>query len=211
VPEAIRDRVTEFLRQSNGGEVGADDCVRFFDSIKAELTPAAYRWVIKRLVGITGRFDFLTPIDPRARAQQTLVRWLTERWGLLGPPGKVSPADHELLRRYIDVLRGDLAGEDAPPLERMLADQSVLAWVEVNGLTARTLEPEQNWSYEDVNHFDRRPDRATRRFHESAKLLHTVRTQAGPPLQVNVNRCVAVSPPAPSETDASPVRVPALP
>jgi hypothetical protein len=99
----------------------------------------------------------------------------------------------------------------APPLEQMLADQTVLACVEVNGLTARVLESEERWDFEFVNHFDRRRDRATRRLHESVKLLHTIRTQAGPALQVNVNQCVAVTPPAPSETDASPVRVPALP
>jgi hypothetical protein len=90
VPEVIRERVGEFLSQSKRAEVSADDCVRFFDSIKRELTPAAYAWVIKRWVGITGRFDSLTPIDPRARAQQALVRWLNER--RVPPSARVSVA-----------------------------------------------------------------------------------------------------------------------
>jgi hypothetical protein len=198
VPEVIRERVGEFLSQSKRAEVSADDCVRFFDSIKGELTPAAYSWVIKRLVGITGRFDVLTPIDPRARAQQALVRWLTERWGHPGPRHTVNPADRELLRRYLDVLRGDLAGEDAPILERMLADQVALAWVEVNGLTARTVEPEGNWDFEAVTHYDKRRDRATRRLHDSIKLLHTIRQHGGPAMQLTVNQCVAVTPAAAS-------------
>jgi hypothetical protein len=199
VPETIRVRVGEFLRQNGDRQVSADDCVRFFDSIREGLTPAAYQWVIKRLVAATGRFDVLIPTDPRARAQQALVRWLTERWGHPGPRQTVNPADRELLRRYLDVLRDDVAGDDAPPLERMLSDQVVLGWVEVNGLTARTVEPESSWDHETVTHFDKRRDRATRRFHESVKLLHTIRTQAAPALQVNVSTAVAVASPAAPE------------
>jgi 5-methylthioribose kinase len=209
VPEAIRERVGEFLRRSDQGEVSADDCVKFFDSIKEELTPAAYAWVIKRLVGSTGRFDFLTPIDPRARAQQALVKWLNEGMWLDDGSRKLKPADYELLRRFVDVLRHDLAGADAPVLEQILADQIALAWVEVNGLTVRTVEPERKWDFETVTHYDKRRERATRRFHESIKLLHTIRQQAGLALQVNVNTAVAIPTPAATESDAPPVRVPA--
>jgi hypothetical protein len=209
VPVVIRERVDEFLCQNNQAEVSADDCVRFFDSIKDDLTPAAYSWVIKRLVGLTGRYDFLTPIDPRARAQQTLVRWLNEKWGHRGKPGEVSPADHELLRRHLDVLRKELADANAPLLEQMLADQVILCWAEVNGLTARTLELEQKWCDEDVIYFDKRRDRVTRRLHESIKLLHTIRLQAGPALQLTVNQCVAVTTPAAPVVDVSPAHVPA--
>ena len=211
VPEAIQQRVGEFLRLNNETRVSADDCVRFFDSIKEDLNLASYHWVIKRLVALTGRYDFLTPISPRARAQQALVQWLNRRKAGSGKAEEICPADHELLRRYIDVLRRDLAGENASPLEKMLADQIVLASMEVNGLTARTLEPERNWCDEDVIYFDKRRDRATRRLNESIKLLHTIRLQAGPALQLTVNQCVAVTPPAASQADVIPIHVPASP
>jgi hypothetical protein len=198
VPEAVRQRVGEFLRQSREGRATADDCVRFFDSVKHELTPAGYSWVIKRLVGITGRSDYLTPISPRARAQQTLVHWLNRRWGVNGPAKDVSPADHELLRRYLDVSRDELAGLGAPPLVRALADQVVLAAAEVNGLTARTLAADETWDTASADHYDRRRDRAVRRLLQSVKALHMIRQQAGPAVQLTVNQCVAVAAPAPS-------------
>ena len=207
VPATVRARVADFLGRSGQAEVTADDCVRFFDSVKDELTPAAYRWVIKRLVRQTGHFDVLPSADPRARAQQALVKWLNAPGLGEGPHKPVSPADHELSRRYLDVQRDELAGPDAPPLERMLADQVVLAWTEVNGLTARTVDHERRWDFESVAHYDKRQARATRRLHDSIKLLHLIRQKAGPALQVTVNQSVSV--PAPVDpTPGGPEPVP---
>ena len=97
------------------------------------------------------------------------------------------------------MLRNELAGPEPSLLEQMLADQIVLSSAEVNGLTRHVVECEKQWKNEEATHFDRRRDRATRRMHESIKLLHLIRTKAGPALQVNVQQNVIVPPEKPTE------------
>lgn len=192
VPDAIRDRVTEFLRLSAHGDVIPKDCITFFESVREELTPASYRWLIKRLAERFNCCDHVSPLDPRARAQQTLIKWLTEGWGHCPRGNSARPGDLEIQRRYLDVLRHDLAGDEPSLVERMLADQIVLGCAEAHGLTCRVADAEKQWQYDEATHIDRRRDRATRRMHESIKLLHLLRTKAGPVLQVNVQNNVAL-------------------
>jgi hypothetical protein len=75
----------------------------------------------------------------------------------------------------------------------MLADQIALSATEVNGLTIRTLEAEKAYDFNEATHYDRRRDRATRRMHESIKLMHVIRTKAAPALQVNVQQNLTVA------------------
>jgi hypothetical protein len=198
IPQSLRDRVSEFLRQSAESGTTPKECVAFFESVREELTPATYRWLIARLAQRLNDCDSVAPIVPGAQARQALVKWLSEGWGLPNGEKTAHPADLEIQRRYLDVLRDDLAGPDAPPLEHVLADQVVLSSAEVNGLTGRVLQSEKQWLFDEANHFDRRRDRATRRMHESIKLLHLIRSKTGPALQVNVQQNVLVPPETPA-------------
>jgi hypothetical protein len=139
------------------------DCITFFESVREGLTPASYRWLVKRLAERFNQSDHVSPIDPRAKAEQTLIKWLTEGWGQCPRGNSANPGDLEIQRRFLDVLRHDLAGSDSPLLERMLADQIVLGCAEAHGLTCRVAEAEKQCQYEEATHFDRRRDRATRR------------------------------------------------
>lgn len=60
------------------------------------------------------------------RGQQAFGKWLSEGWGLCPRGNSADPADLEIQRRYLDVLRNDLSGSEAPLLEQLLAGQIVL-------------------------------------------------------------------------------------
>jgi hypothetical protein len=193
VPQTIRDRVFEFLSRSGRGEVTVQDSVAFFEAVQDDLTPVAYCWLVKRLAQLFNGCDNVTAIDPRGHAQQALIRWLQEEWNTTWMEKKADPATSEILRRYLNVQRYELGGPESPLLEQMLADQVVLSSVEVHGLTHRVVGAEKQFAFDEAEHFDRRRDRAARRMHESIKLLHLIRTKAGPAMQVNVQQNVTVS------------------
>jgi hypothetical protein len=117
IPEAIRDRVFEFLSRSSRGEVTVQNCVAFFETVQDDLTPVAYCWLVKRLAQMYNGSDVVTATDPRGHAQQTLIRWLQEEWGLPSGGKKTDPATSEILRRYLNAQRFELGGPTAPLVE----------------------------------------------------------------------------------------------
>lgn len=193
IPESIKQRVGDFLGRSKEPDLTARDCMEFFNSIEAELSLPAYCWVINRLARRLNDCDTLDPLDPRARAQQALLKWMDDNWGFFDNAPQPSFADRQILRRYLDVQRCELAGPDAPLLEQMLADQVVLCNAEAYGLLRGAIRFEKAWDFKEATHFDLRRDRATRRMHESIKLLHLIRQKAGPALQVNVQQNLTVA------------------
>ena len=91
----------------------------------------------------------------------------------------------EALLRKLEDLRADLAGPDPPPLERLLVDRIVSAWLYLHYL--ETVYPQcEARGAKGGDHCQRQIDRAHRRYLAAIRTLATVRKLAAPWLQVNV-------------------------
>ena len=97
-----------------------------------------------------------------------------------------STAKKEGLRRRLAVMRAELAGPEASPLERLLAERVVACWLlsyqadfaygqAVKDLPASEAEP-----------YQRRQDRAARQYLKALRSLAEVRRLLVPTLQVNI-------------------------
>jgi hypothetical protein len=80
----------------------------------------------------------------------------------------------EALRRKVDELEAELAGEGAGPLEKLLASNVALAWLSANeaetaAAAAREASPPR------AEYLDRRRDRARKRLEGAARTLAVVR------------------------------------
>jgi hypothetical protein len=133
-------------------------------------------------------------------AKAALANWVDTAYGH-------DLATAEATRRVVRQMRFSLASEDAPPLERLLADRIAVAWLQVNyvdtvlaqRLTGEGLRPEQ------VDFYQSWLDRAQKRYLAAIKALAQVRrllgpvAQASPLVQVNVGEkqvnvaCVATA------------------
>jgi hypothetical protein len=89
------------------------------------------------------------------------------------------------LRRRADVLRADLAGSAASPLERLVAERIVLTWLGVIEAERLALGGTDR-SIRQAEYFDRRLDRAQRRHLAAIKALAVVRRLGVPVIQLNV-------------------------
>lgn len=101
----------------------------------------------------------------------------------------------ESSRIAMDKLAADLAGQDAPPIERLLADQAALCWGQYH-LT--------QWRYESVtagsisltqaDYWERRLSTAQRRYLRSLEALARVRRLLRPgAIQVNIGQQVTAA------------------
>ena len=91
----------------------------------------------------------------------------------------------ESIRRHVAVLRTELAGPEPSPLERLLVDRIVVAWLEVkrqDGFMAQF----QETSFKQGEYYQRRHERAEKRFHQACKSLAQIRRLQGPMVQLNV-------------------------
>ena len=91
----------------------------------------------------------------------------------------------EGIRRHVAVLRTELAGPEPSPLECLLVDRIVVAWLEVkrqDGFMAQF----QETSFKQGEYYQRRHERAEKRFHQACKSLAQIRRLQGPMVQLNV-------------------------
>jgi hypothetical protein len=84
-------------------------------------------------------------------------------------------------------LRADLAGPNATPVERLLAERIALCWLSVHDAEIRFAQS-KDLSWKQVEFWQRRIDASHRRYLSAIKTLATVRKLAVPALQVNIAR-----------------------
>src|SRR5262249_40006191 len=91
----------------------------------------------------------------------------------------------ESLTRKLELLRAELTGPNPTPLERMLVERVVACWLQVQDADMRYAQA-KNPSIEQGDYYQRRMDRAHRRYLSAIRTLATVRKLALPVLQVNL-------------------------
>jgi hypothetical protein len=83
-------------------------------------------------------------------------------------------------------MREELAGPTPSPLEQLLVERIVSCWLQVNEAESRFQTREGGGSLVKGEYWQRRYDRAHRRFLQSLKALAQVRKLLGPNIQVNI-------------------------
>jgi hypothetical protein len=93
----------------------------------------------------------------------------------------------EALPRKLELLRAELAGPNPTPVERLLVERVVACWLQVQDADVRYAQA-KNLSLEWGEYYQRRMDRAHKRYLSAIKTLALVRKLALPVLQVNIAR-----------------------
>ena len=93
----------------------------------------------------------------------------------------------EALLRKLELLRAELGGPNPAPVERLLVERIVACWLQVQDADVRYAQA-KSLSLEWGDYYQRRMDRAHKRYLTAIKTLATVRKLAVPVLQVNVAR-----------------------
>jgi hypothetical protein len=93
----------------------------------------------------------------------------------------------EALTRKLELLRNDLAGPSPTPVEKLLVERVVACWLQVHDADIRYAQA-RDLSIRWPEYYQRRMDRAHRRYLSALKTLATVRRLALPVLigQVNI-------------------------
>jgi hypothetical protein len=93
----------------------------------------------------------------------------------------------EAVKRKMRAMRADLAGANATPLERLLADRIALCWLAVHDAEVRFAQS-KDLTWKQVEFWQRRIDAGHRRYLSAIKTLATVRKLAVPVLigQLNI-------------------------
>lgn len=91
----------------------------------------------------------------------------------------------ESLTRKLDLLRDELAGPSATPLERLLVERIVACWLHLHHLEM-VYGSKESMSLELGNYYQRSISSAQKRYLAAIKTLALVRKLAVPVLQVNI-------------------------
>jgi hypothetical protein len=91
----------------------------------------------------------------------------------------------EAIRRQVASLGEELAGSNPSPLEYLLVDRIICAWLEVGKMDG-FMAQFQEASFEQGEYYQRRHERAEKRFHQACKSLAQIRRLQGPMVQLNV-------------------------
>jgi hypothetical protein len=106
-------------------------------------------------------------------------------WSLIEAAAGKDLAIKEALKCKLDLLRAEQLGPDPTALERLLVERVVACWLQVQEADIRTAQA-KDLSLKWADFYQKRMDRAHRRFLSAAKTLATVRRQALPVFQVNI-------------------------
>jgi hypothetical protein len=93
----------------------------------------------------------------------------------------------EGLARKLELLRAELAGPSPTPLERRLVERVVACWLQVQDADIRYAQARGDCSLAQGDYYQRRMDRAHRRFLSAVRTLAVVRRLALPVLLAQVN------------------------
>jgi hypothetical protein len=94
----------------------------------------------------------------------------------------------EALYRKVELLREELEGPDATPLERLLVERVVACWLQLHHSDIWLAQQEGKLSITQADYHQRTRDRAHKRYLSAIKALALVRKLALPVLQVNIAR-----------------------
>jgi hypothetical protein len=92
----------------------------------------------------------------------------------------------EALYRKMELLRAELEGPDATPLERLLVERIVACWLQLHHSDIWLAQQEGKLSITQADYHQRTRDRAHKRYLSAIKALALVRKLALPVLQVNI-------------------------
>lgn len=91
----------------------------------------------------------------------------------------------EAVRRKLELLRAELAGDNPTPVERLLVERVLACWLQVQEAELRAAQL-TDASIKQADFHQRRMDATNRRFLAAVKTLALVRKLAVPVLQVNI-------------------------
>jgi hypothetical protein len=94
----------------------------------------------------------------------------------------------EALPLKMESLRTELAGPDPTPVERLLVERVVACWLQVQDADVRYAQRQGDITHEQGDYYQRRMDRAHKRYLSALRTLALVRKLGVPVLQVNVAR-----------------------
>ncbi len=101
---------------------------------------------------------------------------------------KVSGDDvftQEAIPRNLKAMRGEIAGENLSPLERLLAERITVCWLELQYFQAIYTQNLGDMTIPQSDYHQRRIDKAHRRYLSSIKTLAQIR-KMGPVVQINI-------------------------
>jgi hypothetical protein len=94
-------------------------------------------------------------------------------------------AVREALNRKLELLRAELAGPNPTPVEKLLVERVVACWLQVQDADIRYAQA-KNLAMTWGDYYQRRMDRAHKRYLAAIKTLAVVRKLAVPVLKVNI-------------------------
>ena len=115
-------------------------------------------------------------VDPAKIAERSMVETYA---------GAAGTAVKEALPAVLEQMRGELAGDDPSPLERLLVERVVATWLQVHYFEALYSQNASGMSFAQADHHQKRVDRAHRRHLSAIKTLAQVR-KMGPAVQINI-------------------------
>ena len=92
----------------------------------------------------------------------------------------------EAVERAMESLRSELAGPNPTPLDRLLVDRVVACWLQVHYADAVYAQGMKDLTFNQGDYYQRRQDRAHRRYLSAIRSLAQVRRLLSPSIQVNI-------------------------
>lgn len=170
IPPEMRVQL-ELLQKAYTGDQAALTSVMLSIADEKEVAPA----------GVTALTFGQRATDPVELARKALLKAVY---------GNIE-ALQELGRRRLDEIEREMAGPDPSPLERMLAQQAAICWMQLYHYEQRyaarmNSEPTEVCGYQHEEFYQKRVVRAQRRFESAVKTLAQVRRLQLPTVQVNI-------------------------
>jgi len=94
-------------------------------------------------------------------------------------------ASGEVLEHQLDLMRLEVAGENASPLERLLAERIIATWLQLQLFEAHYFTNLHNLTLNQANYYQKRIDRAHRNHLSAIRTLAQIR-KLSPALQINI-------------------------
>ncbi len=107
---------------------------------------------------------------------------------LIRAAGGKDLAFKEALTRKQALLRAEIAGTNPTPVERLLVERVVACWLQVQDADVRYAQNQSDCTFAQGEYYQRRQDRAHKRYLAAIRTLALVRKLALPVLQVNIAR-----------------------
>ncbi len=115
-------------------------------------------------------------MDVGKAAERLLVNRMTKNKDLVG---------RELMEHQLESMRREVAGDDASPLERLLAERVVATWLQVQHLESLCALSLNNLTLSQGGYYQKHLDRAHRRHLSAIRTLAQIR-KLGPAVQINI-------------------------